>query len=46
MGKIFKIKKTKQKKPDAVLPKYGDTSARCTSFEPYFNTGNSTPILC
>jgi hypothetical protein len=25
---------------DAVLQKYGDTLARCTSFGPYFNNGN------
>ena len=29
---------------DAVLRKYGDTSARCTSFGPYFNNGNQNPF--
>jgi hypothetical protein len=29
---------------DAVLRKYGDTSARCTSFGPYFNSGNQNPF--
>jgi hypothetical protein len=30
---------------DAVLRKYGDTSARCTRLGSYFGNGNSTPIL-
>jgi hypothetical protein len=29
---------------DAVLRKRGDTSARCTSFAPYFNNGNQNPF--
>ena len=29
---------------DAVLRKYGDTLARCTSFGPYFNNGNQNPF--
>jgi hypothetical protein len=29
---------------DAVIRKYGDTSARCTSFGPYFNNGNQNPF--
>jgi transposase-like protein len=29
---------------DAVLRKYGDTSARCTSFGPYFNNRNQNPF--
>ena len=29
---------------DAVLRKYGDTSARCTSFGPYCNNGNQNPF--
>jgi hypothetical protein len=29
---------------DAVLRKYGDTSARCTSIGPYFNNGNQNPF--
>jgi hypothetical protein len=29
---------------DAILRKYGDTLARCTSFGPYFNNGNQNPF--
>jgi hypothetical protein len=29
---------------DAVLRKYVDTSARCTSFGPYFNNANQNPF--
>jgi hypothetical protein len=30
---------------NAVLRKYGGTSARCTSFGPYFNNGNQNPFI-
>jgi hypothetical protein len=41
---VYLKKKLPAYRTDAVLRKYRDVSARCTSFGPYFNKGNQNPF--